>query len=487
MNAWAIDMKYIYTQVFLLFLLLTLSACKGLTSANQPKVELNECTAYGVFAQCGTYTVYENREAQAGRQIELNIVILPATGAEVSPDPLFFFAGGPGGVATVNAPSFKQELSKLNQKRDIVLIDQRGVGGSHPLACPPLEGVSGLSDGDQLVSYYEACINELDADLRWYTTKTYVDDVNEVRQALGYDQINIAGESYGGTVVQVYLNEHPETVRTATVLRSTLLGYPILEHFADSSQRALDLVFTRCEQDEACHDAFPDLGKEFATIQAQVEEEPVPTSIWEGAQRVVVTPEMFSSVIHYMLMGADSAARIPRLVHRAAVAGDWDAIGGFHLEQIKPLQAIVLQQAMSVNILCHEPWALYRAEQVAQNGSESYFKMAQVTQAQLFAQFCQSLPALDLQASYATSQRTDVAVLVLNTAEDPQNPPANVSNIANLYPNSLVLIEPYRAHFRTDWSCSGDILTEFIEVGELKDLKAGCLEQIIPMIFDVSP
>jgi pimeloyl-ACP methyl ester carboxylesterase len=451
------------------------------------RIKLEACTIYGVSARCGKYTVYENRATQKGRQLELNIVILPATADVVAADPLFFFAGGPGGVATGNALSFKKELSALNQDRDIVLIDQRGVGGSHPLACPPLEGVSGLSDGDTLVSYYESCLEELDADLRWYTTKTYVDDVNEVRQALGYDKINIAGESYGGTVVQVYLNEHPETVRTAALLRSTLLGYPILEHFADSSQRALDLVFTRCEQDESCHEAFPELRREFAAIRAQVEEEPVPTSIWEGAQRVVVTTDMFASVIHYMLMGADSAARIPRLVHRAAVQEDWEAIGRFHLEQIKPLQAIVLQQAMPINILCNESWALYRPEQVAQNGSESYFKTAQVTQAQLFAQFCPSLPALDPQASYATPQRTNVAVLVLNAEEDPQNPPENIAEISNLYPNSLVLIEPYRAHFRTDWSCSGDILTNFIEAGELTDLKADCLKHISPVPFDVSP
>ena len=480
-------MKHTFIKTLVLLILLTLSACSGLDLSNQPKVALTDCSAHGVFARCGIYTVYENRATQTGRQIDLNIVILPATGAEVLPDPLFFFAGGPGGVATANAPSFAKELSKLNQKREIVLIDQRGVGGSHPLSCPQLEGVSGLSDGDRLVSYYESCLESLDADLRWYTTKAYVDDVNEVRHALGYDKINIAGESYGGTVVQVYLSEHPETVRTATLLRSTLLGYPVLEHFADSSQRALDLMFARCEQDEACREAFPDLRKEFDAIQARVEEEPVPTSIWDAARRVVVTPEMFSSVIHYMLMGADSTARIPRLIHRAFVEGDWDAIGRFHLEQIKPLQSVVLQQAMPVYILCNEPWALYRPEQVAQNGRGSYFSTAQVEQAQLFVQLCPAQPAPDPQAMYATPQKTDVAVLVLNAEEDPQNPSANVADTTTLYPNSLVLFEPYRAHFRSDWSCSGDILTEFIEAGEVKDLKADCLEQIAPVPFDVSP
>jgi pimeloyl-ACP methyl ester carboxylesterase len=385
-------------------------------------------------------------------------------------------------------PTFKTELSGPNRTRDIVLIDQRGAGGSHPLSCPPLAGVSGTSDGDRLVPYYESCLKGLNADVSWYTTKTYVDDVNEVRQALGYDKINIAGESYGGTVVQVYLNEYPETVRTATLLRSTLLNYPILEHFADSSQRALDLVFARCRQDEACRTAFPALDKEFAAIQAQLKKEPASTSLKDAAaQPVVVTSDMFSTVIHYMLMGADTAAQIPRLVHRAAVMGEWDPIGRFYLEQIKPLLAMVLQQAMPVNILCREPWALYQPEQVAQNGRGSYYSGAQVAQAQLFAQICPALPEPDPQAMYAAPRATSAPVLVLNAEEDPQNPPANVADIATFYPNSRVLIEPYRGHFITEWSCPVRMLTEFVELGNVQELKADCLGKVRPYAFDVRP
>jgi hypothetical protein len=262
-----------------------------------------------------------------------------------------------------------------------------------------------------------------------------------------------------------------------------------LLHFADSSQRALDLVFVRCEQDLGCKEAFPVLRSEFEAIQARLAAEPVPTSLWDtgAAQRVVVTPEIFSNVIHYMLMGSDSAARIPRLVHRAAVADDWDAIAKFYLEQIRPLQMVVLQQAMPINILCTEPWALYRPEQVSQNGVESYFRAAQAAQAGLFEQFCPAIPTTESRALYAIPAVTNVPVLVLNAGEDPQNPPSNVANATRFYPNSLILIEPYRAHFRANWACSGEILTEFIGLGDVKTVKAGCLEKITPVPFNVSP
>ncbi len=478
-----------HTRIHLFLLLaLLLTACQGINSPSQPRIKLTDCTVYGVSAQCGKYSVYENRTAQTGRQIELNIVLLPASGNQRQADPFFYFAGGPGGVAAAYAPPFLKELSELNQERDIVLVDQRGAGGSYPLPCPPLEGAASNA-ANKLTAYYNACVEGLDADIRWYTTKTYVDDVYDVRQALGYDKINIAGESYGGTVVQVYLNEHPETVRTATMLRSTLLAYPILEHFADSSQRALDLVFQRCAQDLACHKAFPALKDEFSALQAQVEKGPVLTSLWDAAtaSRIVVTADMFSSVIHYMLMGADTAAGIPRLIHRAVVANGWEAIGKFYIQQIKPLQSIALQQGMSINILCTEPWARYQPEQVAQNSKGSYFSAAQVAQAQLFAQFCTTLPAPGPEAMYAAPRPEDAPVLVLNTNEDPQNPPANVADIAHLYPNSLVLIEPYRGHYITDWSCTRDLLTDFIQASDVKAVKPDCLQEITPIPFDVNP
>ncbi len=133
--------------------------------------------------QCGTYRVYENRSANSGRQIDLKIAVLSATSNHTEPDPLFYFAGGPGGAATDVAPMLKMELSELNKTRDIVLIDQRGTGGSNLLMCPPLDQAFDPTDAAALSAYAKSCLTGLDADPRWYTTRAYVDDVNEVREA----------------------------------------------------------------------------------------------------------------------------------------------------------------------------------------------------------------------------------------------------------------------------------------------------------------
>ncbi len=441
------------------------------------------------WAQCGTYRVYENRSARAGRQIDLKIAVLPATGDQVEADPLFYFAGGPGGAATDSAPMFKTEFAELNKTRDIVLIDQRGTGGSNLLMCPTPDKSIDVTDAAALSAYAEACLKGLDGDPRWYTTRAYVDDVNEVRQALGYDQINISGGSYGGTVVQVYLQQHPQTVRTAIINNSTLIDYPIFEHIADSSQRALELVFERCAQDPQCHAAFPDPEADLEAALAQAAKQPVETTVWDPAisQPISVTTDVLAGVVHEMLMGANTAAQLPRLVHRAANKSDWDAVAQIYVSRILPPQRAAAGVVMYAVIRCSEPWAIGRPDEIARHSQNSYARQGAVAQANAMAQTCALMPKVEPAALYGPSQKSDVPVLVLNAGEDPQNPPENVAKTAEVYPNSKVLFEPYRGHYTVNWVCLAKVYTEFIDLGNVQDLQAECLSKVRPYAFDTRP
>jgi pimeloyl-ACP methyl ester carboxylesterase len=457
-------------------------------------IKLEECPIGSAWAQCGTHRVYENRSANSGRQIDLKIVVLPATGGDatrdhVEPDPLFYFAGGPGGAATDVTSLLKTELSELNKTRDIVLIDQRGTGGSNLLMCPKPEKPFEVSDAAAIAAYAESCLKNLDADPRWYTTRAYADDVNEVRQALGYDQINISGGSYGGTVVQVYLLQHPETVRTALINNSTLIDYPIFEHLADSSQRALDRVFERCAKDEKCHAAFPDPHADLDAAFKKLDKQPVETTVWDPAisQPISVTPSIFAGVVHQMLMGADSAAKLPRLIHRAVTENDWEAVAEIHVNRILPQQRASAGLVMYAMIRCSEPWATSRLDEMARNGQGSYIGGAEEEVAKSVAATCALLPQPEPGALYGPTQKSGVPVLVLNAEEDAQNPPENVAKTDEVYPNSRVLFEPYRSHYTVNWNCLAKVYAEFVELGSVQDLKADCLSKVRPYAFDVRP
>ena len=157
----------------------------------------------------------EDRLTGTGRTIPVRFVVIPATSPDKAPDPVVYFAGGPGGSTVDEIPSELTVLQSLNVHRDLVFIEQRGTGQSNPLNCPVFAG--SLADKPVLRASIESCLAHLHGDLRFYTTAMYADDVNQLLVDLHYAQVNLMGISYGTTVEQVFLLRHPGRVRTMTL------------------------------------------------------------------------------------------------------------------------------------------------------------------------------------------------------------------------------------------------------------------------------
>ncbi|HEX7181665.1 MAG TPA: alpha/beta fold hydrolase [Thermoanaerobaculia bacterium] len=185
-------------------------------AAPAKKIEMKSCTLPGLPPEslCGTYEVWENRAARTGRKIPLRVVVIPALGTDKLSDPFVFFTGGPGDSSVEAGGWISQELKDLRQRRDIFLVDYRGTGGSNPLNCPELQGsqgVQGFLDDFLPVDKIRRCAEDLGKkfDLTQYTSDAAIDDIDEVRAALGYDRINLLGGSYGSRAALIYLRRHP--------------------------------------------------------------------------------------------------------------------------------------------------------------------------------------------------------------------------------------------------------------------------------------
>src|SRR4051794_22084781 len=118
---------------FLICGALLIPACAGAQSAPEAKKpvrtvqqRLKPCKIEGVQTEalCGTLSVWENRTTKTGRKIDLNLVVLPATGDNPAPDPVFYINGGPGYGSTGAAGGFSQLLAAVNKDRDLVFVDQ---------------------------------------------------------------------------------------------------------------------------------------------------------------------------------------------------------------------------------------------------------------------------------------------------------------------------------------------------------------------------
>ncbi len=218
------------TLIIAIVLIASVSATRDISAQQQaakslpsPSLMLSPCNVEGTSekVKCGTYEVYENRNSKKGRKISLKVVVFPATGKELAPDPFVYVPGGPGSSATEDAPYVAPQFAKIREHRDLLFVDQRGTGGSHPLNC----SFFNAADLQSYFGYFfplddvRKCREQLEqkADLTLYTTPIAMDDLDEVRAALGYERLNLFGGSYGTRASLVYLKRHPKHVRTVTL------------------------------------------------------------------------------------------------------------------------------------------------------------------------------------------------------------------------------------------------------------------------------
>ena len=356
--------------------LIMLSSCSGGPGAQPPTATPTSATAQRSFvlngepmvpcgpdaAVCGRLTVPEDRSHPEGRQINLNVRVVRAVASDPAPDPVFFLAGGPGGAATQSWWSAPDLFPIVHWDRDIVLVDQRGTGGSNELLwqdTPDLSGISRHEMSVTLAAWLDQALAGLDADPRFYASPQAADDLDDVRAALGYDRIDLYGGSYGATLAQYYLRQHGSHVRSVVLDGGTLLDVPIFELIPRSSQAALDSVLGRCAADTRCHAAFPDPAGDLERGMARLARHPVRTDVrdpWTD-EPIVVDAAALAGEIHSLLVASDSAD-VPVVLHQAAtgtIEPIAERIRDTSVDPSTSAQAMV----MYWSIACAEGWARF--------------------------------------------------------------------------------------------------------------------------------
>ena len=455
-----------------------------------PPVEAkpHPCRIEGVSqeVQCATYAVWEDRDRRAGRRIGLNIVILPALGAGKTADPLFLFHGGPGAAATDLAPSYAAAQS-LRAHHDIVLVDQRGTGRSNPLDCDLYGDPEDLQKvvGETFpLDAFRACRERLEkvADLRMYTTAPGVDDIDDVRQWLGYGKINIWGGSYGTVAAQVYLRRHGPNVRSAVLAAVAPVDELIPLHHAWAGQRAVDEIFQKCHADPVCETAYPHLREEFRSIFDRVRKG-VDVEVHDRAGRTVhVRPSVsgFADGLRHFLY-YDDGASFPSRVHRAAAQGDLAPIVQTAIDaQILLMRRLAM--GMNLSVTCAEDVPFIDDATLAREAANTFLGDLRV-QEQRAA--CKTWPRGPVPPDVHELVRSDVPVLLISGGRDAVTPPAFAERASRYMPNSLRVVFPESSH--GNWGmCGARIQAEFFDRGSVKGLDVSCAAAQKPVKFVVT-
>ena len=177
----------------------------------------------GSTVDCGSVAVPENRARPNGRWIQLAVAVFRAPESPTRP-PLIFLGGGPGSFVLADfGPRVSGSLARdLTAGRDFVMFDQRGVGFSQPaLDCQELRDLryraieshpTRAQEDDDEVEAAFACRDRLLAsgiELAAYNTAASAADVNDIRRAFGYRQMDVWGLSYGTRLALAVEREFP--------------------------------------------------------------------------------------------------------------------------------------------------------------------------------------------------------------------------------------------------------------------------------------
>ncbi len=457
-------------------------------AAELKPVSPHRCKVEGVKGKvlCATLPVWENRETKQGRKIPMNVVILPALGAKKLPDPIFFFAGGPGQGAATTAEGWAG-AKELREGRDIVLIDQRGTGKSNGLDC----NMSGEpSDVARLASEFlvkaevEKCRAKLEkhADLTQYNTEYSADDVEEVRVWLGYGKINLFGGSYGTTSAQVYLRRHPGSVRAVIFDGLAPVDEPIPLHHAAAGQRAADLLFAECAADPACHAAFPNPGAELKAVMERVEKGIEVEVLDPRTKKLVkVRPNrgVVADGIRLFLYGVEEDGKnsLPLRLHQA-FSGDYRPLVEAALNSRRGLEQ-ALDEGMWLTLTCTEDIPRIDPAIVPRETANTYlgdYRVRTQTEA------CKIWPRGNVSASYWDLVRSDLPVLMISGERDPVTPPSFGDRVARGFPNGLHLVVPHGGH-GADSDCMTGIIVEFLKSALTKGLDTSCVALSKPAKF----
>ena len=202
-------------------------------------------------------------------------------------------------------------MSLLNTNRDILLVDQRGTGRS----------------------------KRHHADVTQYGTRMAMDDLDAVRAALGYRQLDVIGSSYGATAAQVYLTLHPASVHTLILAGGTAIDVPFFGRYAVNAQRALDQLANYCSAQPDCRKAFPNWEHQFGEL----------VKAWNAHPVHGRSGDELASVVHVMLLDGTKAVSIPLVISRAA-AGDYAPLEHAGSGDLNPSLGLMS------SIWCNEPW-----------------------------------------------------------------------------------------------------------------------------------
>ena len=460
----------------------------ALGSSAPSAARLRPCHIDGLAEEvrCGVVEVFEDREARRGRTLPIHVAVLPALRRRVEPDPLVLLAGGPGQGARSYAPAAARYFREVRRHRDIVLVDLRGTGASHPLTCAVPADELAFPAEAEVAAQAGQCAAALDADPRHYTHRSALADLNDVRVALGYERINLWGGSWGTRAALLFALTYPEVTRSVVLDGAVPLTLEFPRTASTTAQAAFDRLVDLCRETPACRDRFPDPRAEVARLRARLSGGPVAVTLRHPRTHAETTLTLSWGMVAEILRGAlyvpRDAAGLFQVIRQAA-GGDFGALAAQHLRTASSMTDSMTLGA-TFAVLCSEDLPGVAGADFARDAAGSMFED---TYARIWRARCEAWPTGPGIEAPVTATSA-VPALVLSGSHDPVTPPATGERMATHFTRQRHVVVPGAAHNTSFSACVSGLIADFIEAGHGDGLDAACAERVAwpPFVIDTA-
>jgi pimeloyl-ACP methyl ester carboxylesterase len=477
-------------------LLAALLASAGPARGAVPLLQLSACQledpakVSAVPAECGELSVLENPSDSNGRRLRLRVARVRAINRHKQPDPLFVLAGGPGMAATTFYASVFFSLERIHRDRDIVLVDQRGTGLSNPLNCPQDENDLYQASDAKVTADAQRCLRTLEktARVEFYTTSLAVQDLDQVRAALGYQRINLYGVSYGTRVAQHYVRRFPN--RTRSVILDGVVPPQLALGPATSlnAERALTRILERCSHDAECSKHFGDPSVSYHTLKNSLQTKPAAVSLADPTSGAITkfdfTGYHLATVLRLASYTAEQAALLPLMLQGAtAEPANFLPLASQFL-MVNKAYSDALAYGMNNSVVCSEDIPYWDLAKV--NRAELGKTYLGTTPLDSLRGVCSVWPHGPVDSDFHEPLHTDVPALLLSGSDDPVTPPADAQEAKQGFTHSMHIILQGFGHGQLTAPCVDRVMSSFIGRGSVEGLDVSCVHNDTPMPFFVT-
>lgn len=444
--------------------------------------------------RCGVLTVPESRTSDSSRTIALPVAVVPSRSATPAADPLVFpTTGGPGGGSLSGLWYWLDYAEWARAERDIIVVEQRGDHLATPdLDCPEVGIARRIQDGtiparrpgELDAEAYQQCYDRLTADgvdLSSYNSAATAADLADLRQALGFDQWNLYGASYGTRVSLTTMRDQPAGLR-AVVLDGVYPPNGVQHRNAAGFAAAVREMFAECAEQPSCAARYPDLENSLMRVLDRVRTTPLLAEVRVPDVNGPVRMEIGEIEVLRGLLDAlysdDTTRALPFLIDQLDQGNDEVAVP---LAQQSVNTADYYTEGLWRSIDCAEELPFYPPE------TPSADPLA-VRYATLNPEppWCSAWPVVALGEVEDQPVVSNIPTLLMSGGHDPVTPPWQARRAAETLSRHY-LFEFGSSGHTTVWQtwispCPADIASQFV-TDPTREPDAACMAAMTPGSF----